>query len=174
MDGMGVVAETRSITTSLEGASEVGMVMLCDSEENEKELAKRFEEEEVVAEEEEVEEVGVICFSAPSSKRNRQQNQQQQVEQAKSTLEEKISKLLNREEKMDNLEDKAEALQVQAFAFQKAVQKIPKQHRPLEDEFFCLNANFAQEAMSSDNSLASSGSLILWEGFSEEEFSGIS
>ena len=113
-----------------------------------------------------------FSLSAPSSKRNRQQNQQQQVEQAKSTLEEKISKLLNREEKMDNLEDKAEALEVQAFAFQKAVQKIPKQHRPLEDDFFCLNADFAQEAMSSDNSLASSGSLILWEGFSEEEFSG--
>ena len=113
-----------------------------------------------------------FSLSAPSSKRNRQQNQQQQVEQAKSTLEEKISKLLNREEKMDNLEDKAEALEVQAFAVQKAVQKIPKQHRPLEDDFFCLNADFAQEAMSSDNYLASSGSLILWEGFSEEEFSG--
>ena len=61
MDGMGVVAETRSITASLEGASEVGMVMLCDSEENEKELAK--EEEEVEKEEKEEEEERVICFS---------------------------------------------------------------------------------------------------------------
>ena len=114
-----------------------------------------------------------FSLSAPSSKRNRQQNQQQQVEQAKSTLEEKISKLLNREEKMDNLEDKAEALEVQAFAFKKAVRNIPKQHRPLEDEFLgFFNADFAQESMSSDNSLASSGSLILGEGFLEEEFSG--
>ena len=61
MDGMGVVAETRSITASLEGAREVEMAMLWNSEENEKEVAK--EEEEVEKEEKEVDEAGVICFS---------------------------------------------------------------------------------------------------------------
>ena len=62
MDGMGVVAETRSITASLEEASEVEMAILWDSEENEKEVAKE-EEEEVEKEEKEEEEERVICFS---------------------------------------------------------------------------------------------------------------
>ena len=55
MDGMGVVAETRSITASLEGASEVEMAMLNlrDSKENEKEFAKGLEEVEMEEEEEE-------------------------------------------------------------------------------------------------------------------------
>ena len=62
MDEMGVVAETRSITASLEGASEVEMVMvnLHDSEENENELANGFEEAEA---EEEEEEEGDTWFS---------------------------------------------------------------------------------------------------------------
>ena len=61
--------------------------------------------------------------------------------------------MVTRGEKLDHLDEKAEALQVQAFAFQKAVRKIPKQHRPLD-------------------SLASFGSLILEEELSEEEFLG--
>ena len=50
-----------SRSASLEGVSDVEMVMLWDSEENEKEVAK--EEEEVEKEEKEEEEERVICFS---------------------------------------------------------------------------------------------------------------
>ena len=89
-------------------------------------------------------------FSAPSSKRNRLQNLQQEVEQAKSTLQDNIYKVVTRGEKLDDLEEKAEALQVQAFAFQKAVQKI----RP--DDII------AEEAMSSDDE-------YLGSKFSEED-----
>jgi hypothetical protein len=160
MEEMGVVAETRYRAASLEGAGEGGMAML-----NLRDSEEYYEKEAV---EEEAEEERVICFSAPSSNRNRLQKLQQEVEQAKSTLQENISKVVTRGEKLDHLDEKAEALQVQAFAFQKAVRKIPKQHRPLDDDLLCFGADFAEEAMSSDDSLASFGSLILEEELSEE------